>query len=46
MDMFYGIDDFSVIFQEKIFIPFELTDFEKRLPIIDTDPDLHFFSKH
>ena len=43
MDMFYGIDHFSVRFQENIFIPFELTDFEKRLPIFDIDPDLHFF---
>ena len=43
MDMFYGIDHFSVRFQEKIFEPFELTDFEKRFPIFDIDPDLHFF---
>ena len=33
MDISYGIDHFSVRFHEKIFIPFESTDFVKRLSI-------------
>ena len=43
MYMFYGIGHFSVRFQENTFIPFELTDFDKRLPIFYIDPDLHLF---
>ena len=41
--IFYGIDQFSERFQQNIFKPFELTDFEKRLPIFYSEPDLHSF---
>ena len=39
-----GISDINGRFKDKVFIPFELSEFEKRLPLFDVDPDLHFFN--
>ena len=40
-----GIADMHEKFSEKIFIPFEINDFEQKIPIFEIDPDLHFFNE-
>ena len=30
--------------QEKIFMPFELDEFENNMPMLDIDPDLNYFT--
>ena len=44
MECYLGIKDYTMNNQEKIFMPFELDEFEKNLPLLDIDPDLNFFN--
>ena len=44
MDCCLGIKDYTMNIQEKIFMPFELDEFENNMPMLDIDPDLNFFT--
>ena len=44
MDCCLGIKDYTMNIQEKIFMPFELDEFENNMPMLDIDPDLSFFT--
>ena len=39
-----GIPDINGRFKDNVFIPCELSEFDKRLPLFDVDPDLYFFN--
>ena len=40
-----GIVDISERYKDKIFTPFDLQEFENIQPLIDIDPELHFFNE-
>ena len=44
MDCCLGIKYYTMNIQEKIFMPFELDEFENNMPMLDIDPDLNFFT--